>query len=116
MGKRKFSFNEKSIRRLMVRQTVLIVGIIVVVSILSVIKTTANTLSADTVAESVAGQFSGKTSKLEMNVSVKSADSFSGIISAVAISIIVILGILLVLDWIPVIREMLKKLNVRSKE
>jgi beta-lactamase regulating signal transducer with metallopeptidase domain len=116
MGKRKLSFNEKSLRRFIVRQAALIVGLIVAASILSVIKTTANTLSADTVVESVADQFSGKTSKLEMDVSVKSADSFSGVVSAVAISIIAVLSILLVLDLIPVIRGMLKKLNARSKK
>jgi flagellar biosynthesis protein FlhB len=116
MGKKKFSFNEKSLRRFIVRQVALMVGVIIIASILSVIKTTANTISADTVVESVAGQFSGKTSKLEMDVSVKSADSFSRIVSAVIILIIVVLGILLVLDWIPVIREMLNKLNMRSKE
>jgi hypothetical protein len=116
VGKRKFSLSEKNLRRFVLRQAALVVGIIIIASILNVIKTAANTVSADTAVESVAGQFSGRTSKLEMDVSVKSADSLSGVISAVAILIIAVLGFLLMLDWIPAIRGMLKKLNVRSKE
>lgn len=96
-------------KQFIIRQVSLILAIMVFSSILGIVRSTSDTIAADTIVTSVGDQFSGKTSKLEMNVVVKAAVTFSDIVSIVAVCIIVILLIRLILDWVPVIKEMIKK-------
>jgi hypothetical protein len=116
MGRKNFKLNKKNIREFVVKQMIFVIGIVIAASALTIIKTAANTVSADTIVESVAGQFSGRASRLEMDVAVKTANSLSGVVSIVATLIILVLAVLLALEWIPVIRETFKNINARSKE
>jgi hypothetical protein len=116
MGRKNFKLNEKNIKGFVVKQMIFVIGIVIAASVLGIVKSAANTVSADTIVESVAGQFSGRASKLEMDVAVKTANSLGGVVSIVATLIILILVILLALEWIPVVRGAFKKINTRSKE
>jgi hypothetical protein len=116
MGRKNFKLSEKNIRRFVIRQIMFVTGIIIAISILGVVETAVNTFSADTVVESAADQFSGRKSRLEMDVSIKTANSLSFVVSISAILIVLVLTVLLVLEWIPVIRRAMNKLNIRVKE
>jgi hypothetical protein len=116
MGKQIFRFNQKSIRWFVIRQLILIVGIIFAASVLRVLKTGVNTASSDMVVQSVSDQFAGNVSRLEMDVAVRAAYNISGVVSMFTTLIIMILIVLLVLEWIPVIRAALKKYSTGVKE
>jgi hypothetical protein len=116
MGKQIFRFNQKSIRWFVIRHLILIVGIIFAASVLRVLKMAVNTASSDMVVQSVSDQFAGNASKMEMDVVVSTAHNIGGVVSIFATLIIMTLIVLLVLEWVPVIRAALKKFNTGVKE
>jgi hypothetical protein len=116
MNKKIFRFDQKNIKGFLIRQMLLIIGIIFASLVMSILKTVANTASSDVVVQSVSDQFAGNMGRLEMDVAVRAAHNIGGVVGIFAILIIMILIVLLVLEWVPVIRAALKKFNTGVKE
>jgi hypothetical protein len=116
MSKKIFRLDPKNIKWFVIRQMILIIGIIFAISVLSILKTVVNTASSDTVVRSVSDQFGGNTSRVEMDVVVMASNNIRSVVSIVETLIIMILIVLLVLEWIPVIRAALKKFNTGVRE